>query len=606
MPKKRLPIIIAGSLLVALTSPSCSSTRMIKMSYYDETTYEKEGEGSLYNENLFYRNEREIDIADPSVLYVSDPEDPDYGSYFLYGTNSNFGFFAYKSTDLFHWDALGYALLYQDAESLEGRALQQDCWAPEVVYDGEAGKYYMFFSATPRGSEYANMGYVAEATSPRGPFQLVDSLDRYSTVEGTALKDIVDLDSDNDLFFQRFLAFDPSKLSAKAAELGLAEEGSDLLRVLDFHPFVSSKGDKYLYFTVLHNSYIVGMKMNGWLDPDYSSLTVLARPGYASPSSGDKDVAYEPTSNRINEGGYVNEHNGKYYLTFSINSSSDKSYSVVQAIADEPLGPYRKLTEAEGAILLSADSSMRDDVSGTGHHCLVNMDGKDYIIYHAHNSVENGGNSRHLAIDEVKWVDVNSTAGPLEVMYANGPTTSIEPLPEKVSGYANLAEEATFSATNLQSGSDIGALNDGLLSINRFANYEFNQNHVKEAAFTDQTTIEIDLGEPHAVKAIMVYNSKNMESAFYDVKRIEFDVEADDGSTYTKYIDNLKFDWQAYTSADDIDVIRPTGSAIAEFDDIRCQNIRLTIAPATLDQIAVHGLNDMPELAVSEIRVLGK
>ena len=395
-------------------------------------------------------------------------------------------------------------------------------------------------------------------------------------------------------------------LSAKAAELGLTEEGSDLLRVLDFHPFVSSKGDKYLYFTVLHNSYIVGMKMNGWLDPDYSSLTVLARPGYASPSSGDKDVAYEPTSNRINEGGYVNEHNGKYYLTFSINSSSDKSYSVVQAIADEPLGPYRKLTEAEGAILLSADSSMRDDVSGTGHHCLVNMDGKDYIIYHAHNSVENGGNSRHLAIDEVKWVDVNSTAGSLEVMYANGPTTSIEPLPEKVSGYANLAEEATFSATNLQSGSDIGALNDGLLSVNRFANYEFNQNHVKEAAFIDQTTIEIDLGEPHAVKAIMVYNSKNMESAFYDVKRIEFDVEADDGSTYTKYIDNLKFDWQAYTSADDIDVIRPTGSAIAEFDEIRCQNIRLTIAPATLDQIAVHGLNDMPELAVSEIRVLGK
>lgn len=606
MPKKRLPIIIAGTLLVALTLPSCSSTRMVKMSYYDETTYEKEGEGSLYNQNLFYRNDRSIDIADPSVLYVSDPNDPDYGSYFLYGTNSTSGFFAYKSTDLFHWDGIGYALWYEDADSLGGRALQQDCWAPEVIYDQAAGKYYMFFSATPRGSEYANMGYVAEATSPRGPFQLIDNVEKYSTVEGTALKDIADLDADNNLFFQRFLAFDPSKLNAKAAELGIAEEGVDLLRVLDFHPFVDSKGNKYLYFTVLHNSYIVGMKMNGWLDPDYSSLTILARPGFASPSSTNKDVAYEPTSNRINEGGYVSEHDGKYYLTFSINSSSDKSYSVVQAIADNPLGPYRKLTEAEGAVLLSADSSMRDDVSGTGHHCLVNMDGKDYIIYHAHNSVENGGNSRHLAIDEVKWVDVNSTAGQLEVMYANGPTTSIEPLPAKVSGYENLAEEATFTATNLESGSDIGALNDGLLSINRFANYEFNQTYVKEEAFIAETNIEIDLGEPHEVKAIMVYNSKNMESAFYDIKRIEFDCLADDGSTYTKYIDNLKFDWTAYTSSDDIDVIRPSGSAIAEFDEIKCQNIRLTIAPASLDQIAVHGLNDMPELSLSEIRVLGK
>ena len=71
-------------------------------------------------------------------------------------------------------------------------------------------------------------------------------------------------------------------------------------------------------------------------------------------------------------------------------------------------------------------------------------------------------------------------------------------------------------------------------------------------------------------------------------------------------IDNLKFDWTAYTSSDDIDVIRPSGSAIAEFDEIKCQNIRLTIAPASLDQIAVHGLNDMPELSLSEIRVLGK
>ena len=80
----------------------------------------------------------------------------------------------------------------------------------------------------------------------------------------------------------------------------------------------------------------------------------------------------------------------------------------------------------------------------------------------------------------------------------------------------------------------------------------------------------------------------------------------EDGTLATKYIDGLVFDWEAYTSSDDIDVIRPAASAIAEFDEIECIEIRITISPATEEQIPVHGYNDMAELAVSEIRVLGK
>ena len=104
----------------------------------------------------------------------------------------------------------------------------------------------------------------------------------------------------------------------------------------------------------------------------------------------------------------------------------------------------------------------------------------------------------------------------------------------------------------------------------------------------------------------MIYNSKNMESAFYNIERVEFDCRLEDGTLATKYIDGLVFDWDAYTSTDDIDVIRPAASAIAEFDEIECIEIRITISPATEEQIPVHGYNDMAELAVSEIRVLGK
>ncbi|HIZ72979.1 MAG TPA: hypothetical protein H9964_05320, partial [Candidatus Gallimonas intestinavium] len=70
--------------------------------------------------------------------------------------------------------------------------------------------------------------------------------------------------------------------------------------------------------------------------------------------------------------------------------------------------------------------------------------------------------------------------------------------------------------------------------------------------------------------------------------------------------DHLAFDWQAYTSVDDVDVIRPAAAAIAEFDEMECDEIRITVTPATQEQIPVHGLNGLAELALSEIRVLGK
>ena len=38
----------------------------------------------------------------------------------------------------------------------------------------------------------------------------------------------------------------------------------------------------------------------------------------------------------INEGPCVVYHNGKYYLTISINGYRDKSYSVIQAVSDSP------------------------------------------------------------------------------------------------------------------------------------------------------------------------------------------------------------------------------------------------------------------------------
>ncbi len=610
MKKRIVSVGLAVLAAVTLLAAGCGEGKnYIKMSYYDEASYADGEDYSTINENLFYRNERKVDVADPCVVYVDDENDADYGTYYLYGTTGNTGFFCWKSDDLVNWEGVGYALLYRDLTTPEGKAVSIDSWAPEVIYDGDADKWYMFFSSTPKDSSNSYIPYIAEGDSPAGPFTLVDHIDSYTATDGTPLKDIENIETDNSYYYQRYMTFDPYQMSQAMENLGLGDMDatSDVLRAIDFHPYVdSATGDKYLYFNTSVNSYIMGIKMNSWAEPDYSTLTIIAKPGYSTPSAAEKDVPNEMNTS-VNEAAWITEHNGKYYLTYSTNSYKDKTYQVCQAVGSTPLGEFRKLTEAEGGILLSADAALRDDVSGTGHSSIINAGGQYYIVYHKHNSVSEGGSSRHVAVDEIEWITVKDAQGnDLDVMYANGPTTSVQPLPEFASEYKNVASEAEVSATSLSGDSSVSCLTDGLLSVNRYANYDMVETYVKETCFTAETTITLTFDDYKTIRALMIYNSKNMESAFYNIERVEFDCRLEDGTLATKYIDGLVFDWDAYTSTDDIDVIRPAASAIAEFDEIECIEIRITISPATEEQIPVHGYDDMAELAVSEIRVLGK
>lgn len=609
--KKRL-LAIGLAIMTAITLPiaGCGEGKnYIEMSYYDETSYEEGADYSTINENLFYRNDRKVDVADPCVVYIDDENDTDYGSYYLYGTTGNTGFFCWKSDDLVNWEGVGYALLYRDLSTPQGKAVSVDSWAPEVIYDGETDKWYMFFSSTPKDSSNSYIPYIAQSDSPSGPFDLIDHIDSYTAADGTLLKDIENIETNNSYYYQRYMTFDPLKMSQALEKLGLADMDatSDVLRAIDFHPYVDSvTGDKYLYFNTSVNSYIMGIKMNSWTDPDYDTLTIIAKPGYSTPSAAEKDVPNEMNTS-VNEAAWITEHGGRYYLTYSTNSYKDKTYQVCQAVADNPLGEFRKLTEAEGGILLSADSALRDDVSGTGHSAIINAGGQDYIIYHAHNSIAEGGSSRHVAVDEIEWVAIEDANGnELDAMYANGPTTSVQPIPEFASEYKNIADQAEVSATSLADGSSVSALTDDLLTINRYANYDMVEKYVKETEFSAETTITLKFDDYKTIRALMIYNSKNMESAFYDIERVEFDCRLEDGTFATKYIDKLAFDIMAYTSTDDIDVLRPASSAVAEFDEIECNEIRITIKPATEEQIPVHGFNDLAVLAVSEIRVLGK
>ena len=611
---KKIQLFILVLLVSFLTG--CNSS-FINMSYYDQMTYEEGAQYSTINKSLLYRNDYEygqnLAGADPSILKITDQNDPDYGYYYVFVTTGFRSFSAYKTKDLVNYEPVGVILNAIDSASDEGKTLNKDTWAPEIVYDAEEKMYYLFGSSTPqvlsneKQLDYFALPLVAKSESPRGPFKMI-SHSNYSYVYTNENNEVV-FDETRHQYFLQFSPFDPVKMYEQMLRLNIDTENVKIMRAIDFHPFIDPvTNKKYLYFTNNKNNnatFTMACEMKTWDEPIYETMAVITKNKYYE-VDGTETALYEKMSG-INEGPCVIYHNGKYYLSISINNYLDKSYSVIQAVADSPLGKFRKLRDSEGGLLLSTDAMIMDNVSGPGHHGLIEIDGQLYIIYHKHNDPSEGGSARHVAVDRVNWISIKDMNGnDLDVMYVNGPTTSIQRLPDFASEYENIANEAKVKATNLKEGSSVEYLTDGLQSIYKFANEEFIANYVKETEFTGKTVITLTFEDYRDIKALMIYNSKWMESAFYEIYRIEFDCLNSKNKKVTKVIKNLKFDWNAYTSIDDIDVIRSGSAAIAEFNETKIKEIRIVIEPATNEEIYVHGANEMSELALGEIEILGR
>lgn len=644
-------------LLIGIAAVFGMSSKKIEMAYYDECTYEEGAERANINENLFYTNELILDKsvrgADPSVMQITDKDDPDYGKFVMTLTAGSYTFFAYISEDLVTWEPLGPIMQADDdSTSDKSRVLYQNTWATEMFYEEEEGKYYLFFNAAPANvpsitgipndsgssssriftSEYTNIPYVAVSDSFRGPFELIDHSESYRYADGTSMKK-EKADSkpikhseitDNAMgysYFLKFSIFDPYKIweaicnSKDPYVKEIANyEPIKIMRAIDLHPFVASNGDKYLYFTcnkdssysTNQNTFIMGIKMNSWNDPDYSTLTRLTRYGYYEVDDIDDGSApstYEQKDARINEGAWMTEHNGKFYLTLSVNGYGTTYYKVVQAVSDSPLGKFRKLTEEEGGVVLGADSI--DSISGPGHHAMVEVGDDMYIVYHKHDDVLKGGNPRHIAMNPVKWVTIKDKDGnDLDVMYTNGPTDkTVQLRPDFATGYTNVASKAKVTATNLLGESKAEYLTDGLIPVMTGVNAGFMYNYVRAAEFTKDTTITLTFDDYTTVKGLMIYNSDMIENAFDNVEQIEFTCK-EDGKEKVKVIEDLAFDWKANSNQEFS--MSPAGAAIAEFNEIDVKEIRIKVKPATMEEVTLHDNSREEQLAIGEIVVIGK
>lgn len=600
--------ILGISLVVCTIVTGCAGIGEKK---YEVANYQgtlKEGETqSDYNKELFYRNDKQTNFADPFVLDNTQID----GYYYMYGTYGNL--YCYRSQNMMDWEPIGHTLNNWKFETdgtvpEENKVVLTDIWAPEVIYDAETELYYMYFSATPQKDENVKEGtgafggtamyilMVATSKFPDRDFEVVNFKDESSCGEGNIHP------YDNAAYphyYTKYFMLDPEKYDAFSEANGGRDQGlAGYTAAIDPHPYVDDDGQKYLFWTDTYNeNRICIVKMENWLKPIWDTATVLTYMHYYTVEDWKNEkngivpelVSYELATSNINEGPVMTKHNGKYYLTFSVNAYTDSSYQVAQAVSDNIMGPYRKLREEEGGLLISGNMAGSQEISGTGHHSFMTVGEQTYIIYHRHDDVVAAGGPRNHAIDEVKWV---KNKDGLDVMYVNGPTCTVQPAVEFFSEYKNIATESIVTGSK-----DASYLTDGLLSINKYGNVEFME-CVKETVISETTTFNLEFESARTVRAIMIYNSKMEHSCFKNISSIEFVCE-ENGEEVIRYIDNLEFSSE-YCKTNDFDgavyYVIPGAAAYAEFEELNVKSVKVTV--------------EVPEgqetVGISEIRILGK
>lgn len=110
----------------------------------------------------------------------------------------------------------------------------------------------------------------------------------------------------------------------------------------------------------------------------------------------DGSLFREITPEKYVEGPFMFVRNGKYYFMWSEGGWTGPDYSVAYAVADSPLGPFKRVGR-----ILRQDSSI---ASGAGHHSVINpSDDQWYIVYHRRPNGETDQNHRVTCIEEMKF-----------------------------------------------------------------------------------------------------------------------------------------------------------------------------------------------------------
>ena len=414
---------------------------------------------------------------------------------------------------------------------------------------------------------------------------------------------------------------------------------------IDLNPFFDDNGDFYLYF-VKHASSknsegntIWVVKMKDMVTPDYSTISLCIAnsfwrsdivnahgtsnksfvrvkykgiehndPAYPRhlASSYDRYTTYEDGHEQGDDNIYdgaiceapqmliSKDKEGKkvYILAYSPRGVGPTDYDVKFAYSYNPFDGFVKPEESQGATILGVDANNRF-MSSLGHVQFLDVDGEDWIVHWEWPAPFAGSDmGRVYALSSMTWQYEPSLG--FDIPVANGPTSSLQPLPAVASGYRNIASKAAVTATNEIDGS-AKYLTDGMaVTMARNANKEFR-------AKGNKTTIRMKFDKAYDVRGLLIYNSYNYAYSFKKVSKIRFGLaktpEWHNGSETSCVIKDLPYNVEAYTM--DKNILQAGSAAVATFDELCVTEIEIEFTENDK-------LGTGEELRISDIVVLGR
>jgi beta-xylosidase len=443
--------------------------------------------------NATYFDDARTAAADPYVL-----RDSASGYYYAYsteGADRGYYFGIYRSADLVTWEKVpGGALPVDDPKQWGSDWF----WAPEVYHNPATGLYYLFYTARSSANATRWFGLadfaepckigVAVSRSPEGPFHNIAAQPIDYNPYDPGYHDV-----------NRLMGPDQTQPPATLTEGETAPLGI-YIPAIDPDVYFAPDGREYLYFSrnayrdwvwdtdlnkYVEESNILAVELTSawWNDPRGATMPSIV-PRYVGANSGpggpdgprrdgwvqiidyshDKqawenaDVDDAQTSGAIStnrrweEGSTTFEHrytdaSGRtrtlYYLTYSANNWESPYYGVGYAVADSPLGPWRKFA---GNPIVSPNPAI--GMYGPGHGGLaLSPDGTEmYYVHHGRPTV--GADQRRLYEERMVIDDFQLDAAGHPIVRIDQ-TTGDRPVP---SGVAPYAITASPSALDLRRG----------------------------------------------------------------------------------------------------------------------------------------------------------
>ncbi|UUF12978.1 MULTISPECIES: glycoside hydrolase family 43 protein [Flavobacterium] len=221
-------------------------------------------------------------------------------------------------------------------------------WAPSIIKN--KNKYFLFFGANDIQSdnEIGGIG-IAVASKPEGPYK--DYLGK-----------------------------------------PLVDKFYNGAQPIDQFVFRDKDGQHYLIYGGWRHCNIAKLK------PDFTGFIPFE----------DKTVFKEITPENYVEGPFMFIRNNKYYFMWSEGGWTGPDYCVAYAIADSPMGPFKRIGK-----ILEQDFKI---ANGAGHNSVIKKPDSDqyFIVYHRRPLTETDGNSRETCIEEMHF-DENGFIKPVVI-----------------------------------------------------------------------------------------------------------------------------------------------------------------------------------------------